>query len=269
MTFPLNAYFNNAVACPPVSSCDCPSEPCGTPGNGLGAFTTGQNPFPAVAVAALQPFRAVQIVAGGINYASIDDTTSQVNAIGVIGVGASSGSQSSICWGGPITNTINGTGGWNWALGTPVYLSTNGNLTQTPPPANSGFTRVIGIPLSANTLFVLSPADHSQGNPTDLFVAGSTATAYVNGSTWSSGTISVDVSLVLVGGSFEGQAMTVAIEASGGNRNVTLNPALFIIPSSSSLTSPVTVLSGTETVFGLRYKATANKWRVIAAVAGY
>lgn len=41
---------------------------------------------------------------------------------------------------------------WNWTIGTPVFLSTNGLLTQTPP--TTGFRTIIGIPTSTDTLFV-------------------------------------------------------------------------------------------------------------------
>lgn len=41
---------------------------------------------------------------------------------------------------------------WTWTMGSPVYLSTTGGLTQTPP--STGFSLKIGIPESATTLFV-------------------------------------------------------------------------------------------------------------------
>lgn len=41
---------------------------------------------------------------------------------------------------------------WTWTMGTPVYLSTNGVLTQTPP--STGFSIRIGIPEDTTTLFV-------------------------------------------------------------------------------------------------------------------
>ena len=41
---------------------------------------------------------------------------------------------------------------WSWSLGSPVYLGVNGLLTQTPP--SSGFSLVIGFPISATVLFI-------------------------------------------------------------------------------------------------------------------
>lgn len=41
---------------------------------------------------------------------------------------------------------------WTWTPNLPVFLSTTGLLTQTPP--TSGFQQVLGIALNATTLFV-------------------------------------------------------------------------------------------------------------------
>lgn len=43
---------------------------------------------------------------------------------------------------------------WNWTLDQPIYLGTNGLLTQTPPAAPAVFSLVIGFPVSSTTLFV-------------------------------------------------------------------------------------------------------------------
>lgn len=41
---------------------------------------------------------------------------------------------------------------WTWTMGSPVYLSAVGALTQTPP--STGFSLKIGIPEDATTLFI-------------------------------------------------------------------------------------------------------------------
>lgn len=58
-----------------------------------------------------------------------------------------SGDTATIQTGGEMTEPS-----WNWTLGTPVWLSTNGQLTQTVP--TTGFSLIIGFPISATTLFV-------------------------------------------------------------------------------------------------------------------
>lgn len=41
---------------------------------------------------------------------------------------------------------------WTWTLNAPIFLSTMGLLTQTPP--TSGIQRIVGIPFSATELFI-------------------------------------------------------------------------------------------------------------------
>ena len=41
---------------------------------------------------------------------------------------------------------------WNWTVGTPVYLGTNGVLTQTCP--TTGFIQELGFPIDSKTLFI-------------------------------------------------------------------------------------------------------------------
>lgn len=45
---------------------------------------------------------------------------------------------------------------WAWDPSCPVYLATNGGLTQTPPSAASGarFQQIVGIPLSPTRLYL-------------------------------------------------------------------------------------------------------------------
>lgn len=41
---------------------------------------------------------------------------------------------------------------WAWTLGVPVFLGINGMLTQTPP--SSGFSLVVGFPITATKLYI-------------------------------------------------------------------------------------------------------------------
>lgn len=229
-SFPLNAVFSNpgASLCAPAScscqgacscSSSCPTTPCGVPGNGLGSFVPGANPFPVLATAALQDYRAVAITVGGIQYADNANPAHQVATIGIIGVGANSGAQASVYWGGPITNPINGSGGWNWTLGTPIFLGTNGQLTQVAPSPSAGFTRAVGIPLSANTIMLLSqipnvapftPRSSSPAFSASITIDG-TATDVANV------TLTGNTTLTLVGG-FDGHELQIRLtqDAVGG-----------------------------------------------------
>jgi hypothetical protein len=221
-----------------------------------------------VATAALQPYRAVKIVSGGINYASSDNPSDLNATLGILGSGVASGAQGWVTTHGPVTNPISGSGGWAWTLGTPIYLGPTGTLVQTPPAPEDGFTRPVGFPLSANTMYVFPPADHLLFNPSALVVSGSTATAYANNSEWVSGAIATNVTLVISGSFVEGQRLDVAIRATSADRTVTLPSGTFVLPAALG-TSPITVDNGTETVFSLRWSASLSKWRVLAVAEGY
>ena len=44
---------------------------------------------------------------------------------------------------------------WAWTLGLPIFLGTNGTLTQTVPTANvANFSLVVGFPITATKIFV-------------------------------------------------------------------------------------------------------------------
>ena len=58
------------------------------------------------------------------------------------------------------------------------------------------------------------------------------------------------------------------IKASGANRDVTINTDI-IIPSSATVTSPVTINDGDTTLFMLEYNESLAKWMLIAYIEGY
>jgi hypothetical protein len=59
----------------------------------------------------------------------------------------SSGSEATVQLSGEITNS-----GWSFTVGTPVFLSTNGHITQTAPA--DGFSLIIGKPKTATKLIL-------------------------------------------------------------------------------------------------------------------
>lgn len=74
--------------------------------------------------------------------------------------------------------------------------------------------------------------------------------------------------LALPTGTQDGGVCDCWITAQGGNRTVTLN-AGYVIPSSSTLTSPFVVNSGSKTRFIAQYDATRGVWEVIQYIPGY
>ena len=80
-------------------------------------------------------------------YASKDNAADKFNVLGVTQGAASLGSAAVVTTFGEISNV-----GWSWTVGSPVFLSTTGHLTQTAP--TSGFRTIIGRPITATSLFV-------------------------------------------------------------------------------------------------------------------
>ncbi len=64
------------------------------------------------------------------------------------------------------------------------------------------------------------------------------------------------------------QLLIVNLKASAADRTVTLGSS-YLIPTTSVLTSPFVVTSGTETALGFRWNASQSKWRVVSWVSGY
>lgn len=131
---------------PVTNSCVCPTNP----GNGIGTIQQGQNPVPVVALVPLQAFVAVVQSVGGVILANINDPAHRDVVWGVTLNSVTAGQIASVVWGGPVVNTINGTGGWNFVLNQPVYVGANGVLTQTAPV--TGWVQPVGFALSQNTI---------------------------------------------------------------------------------------------------------------------
>jgi hypothetical protein len=108
----------------------------------------GVSYFTFTASGAIGGHRAVVISsAGAVGYA---DNTLPDHANAVVGItlgAAADGDDIQVQDSGEITEPS-----WNWMLQQPVFLSTNGLLTQTCP--TSGFVLVIGTPTASDTLLV-------------------------------------------------------------------------------------------------------------------
>jgi hypothetical protein len=98
-----------------------------------------------------QPISALRVVYlngdGLFDYASSDEPSHAYRIAGVSLNTIQIGSTAAVLRQGLISESS-----WNWALGTPVFLGLNGNLTQIPP--ESGFLLRVGYPETANSLYV-------------------------------------------------------------------------------------------------------------------
>ena len=261
-SFQLNAIFG-LPGDPVPGNCGCPSQvACGVPGNGLGSFLPGDNTFPVFAVSAVQAFHAVVIDAGGAIHATNADPQHQNYVVGVAVTAGSTTVPANVCWGGPVTNTLTGTGGWNFTLWSPVYLGTNGQLTQTLP--SSGFVQVVGIAISANTIFVLPRGQYSASAPTVRVRTLPYAT-----------TVNLDfdttdiANIVLTGpvtftasGGYDGQRVTLRVQQDAtGNRVWTLDT---MFSTSGFLAFTPSLGSGDIDVLTFEYVSSQSKYVLIS-----
>lgn len=169
----------------------------------------------------------------------------------------------------------------------PTMTEANAAIAATPIWYTGQLVRVISDPLGVfrrwngtNLREVVfgNGATATLSNDTDTAPAAAPATTATYGATttvpaaagWATVAATGDTTLTISGTPAEGQALTVAVRATGGaSRTVTLPGASFVIPSSSTVTSPVTVAANTETLFAFRWSASAAKWRLVSLVAGY
>lgn len=94
---------------------------------------------------ALSKGRAGRVAAGVAIYA--DAAAGSRSQIGVFVTDAAMGEPVRIQWGGIATDT-----GWAWTADLPVYVGTNGVLTQVLP--GTGFAMSVGVALSATEIHV-------------------------------------------------------------------------------------------------------------------
>lgn len=100
-----------------------------------------------VAVTAAENLGGHRIVTVEGFYASKDTATDKFKVLGITTGAASSGAEATVQISGYLTEP-----GWNFTVGNPVFLSTNGHITQTAP--TDGFCLIIGKPKTATTLFI-------------------------------------------------------------------------------------------------------------------
>lgn len=125
-----------------------------TPAEGIYWTAMGARPLGAedalscsATVVAAENLGGHRVVTLNGNYASKDNAAHKFTILGLTRGAATMGSPADVITFGLITE-----GSWNWTEGSPVFLATNGLLTQTPP--TSGFRIIIGRPQTATTLFV-------------------------------------------------------------------------------------------------------------------
>jgi len=100
-----------------------------------------------VAVTAAENLSGHRVVTVEGYYASKDTATDKFKVLGITTGAASSGAEATVQISGYLTEP-----GWNFTVGLPVFLSTNGHITQTAP--TDGFCLIIGKPKTATTLFI-------------------------------------------------------------------------------------------------------------------
>lgn len=119
-----------------------PAGPPGPPSGGQYVYT---------AAIPLGGHRVLTLNAAGQAIYADAGTLAHMNRI----VGMSTGAAIA---GAPITSQLVGEfteGSWNWTLDVPIYLGTNGHLTQVQPTSpGSLFSLVVAFPISATRIFL-------------------------------------------------------------------------------------------------------------------
>ena len=112
-----------------------------------GAIITNNYGSDTVAVTAAENLSGHRIVTVEGYYASKDTANDKFKVLGMTTGAVSSGAEATVQISGYITES-----GWSFTVGNPVFLSTNGHITQTAP--TDGFRLIIGKPKTATTLFL-------------------------------------------------------------------------------------------------------------------
>jgi hypothetical protein len=82
-------------------------------------------------------------------------------------------------------------------------------------------------------------------------------------------TMTGDMIINAPSGAADGNQIEFWLTASGGARTVTFSSSWARIPSSSTLTSPVTIASGTQGELMFRYDSVLGAWKAARFVNGY
>ena len=101
----------------------------------------------AIAAQTISANTAVALVNGQLVPAQSGTPSQAGNVIGVAINGGQAGASIDIQQSGEMSLSS-----WTWTMGLPVFVGPNGPLTQTPP--TSGFSQVVGVPLSATSISI-------------------------------------------------------------------------------------------------------------------
>lgn len=123
----------------------------GPPGRQGPRGESGGSLFSANAATPLGGHRVVLLdTAKNLAYASCDDLSHMDRVIGITDGAANQGQPADVVTSGTMEELS-----WNWDTSKPVYLSTNGVLTQVEPAAPAAkFSMVVGFPISSTSIFV-------------------------------------------------------------------------------------------------------------------
>jgi hypothetical protein len=122
--------------------------PIGPPGPSGEGVETVTGVYPASG--AVSGHRVVKLMGdGSVGYADAAEIGDASIVVGITLNAAASGADVQVREHGLITEA-----GWSWTPGLPVWLGSNGHLTQTPPAAPAVFSLAIGSAVASDAVFV-------------------------------------------------------------------------------------------------------------------
>lgn len=108
--------------------------------------STNQYSDPIVASGALSALRLVIVnESGQLAYADAATVSHAFRLVGLLPSAVVLGESIAVLTDGLISDS-----GWNWTLGSPIFVGSNGTLTQTPP--ETGFLQQVAVPVSATQI---------------------------------------------------------------------------------------------------------------------
>jgi hypothetical protein len=116
--------------------------------NALGGVNSTADLIKPAAIA-LSGHKVVYISSAGVNYASSRDITTKGLAVGVTTGASALGANSTIRTGGEIIEPS-----WAWTAAQPVFLGQDGALSQSGPAPPDLFSQIIGMAISATSIYV-------------------------------------------------------------------------------------------------------------------
>ena len=162
-------------------------------------------------------------------------------------------------------NAITGIPGPNWEVGTGVFNGTTG-LTRVTVLASSNAGALVSFTGGTQDVFCTAPAAYLSLAPVAL-TYGATVSPVSGTKIVYRVVLTGNITINAPSSATDGDQVEFWLTASGGARTVTFSFAH--IPSSSTLTSPVTIASGTQGELMFRYDATLGAWKAARFVNGY